>query len=365
MKNIIIILGGFLFLFFLPIESDSFREALFSGVELLHNYARGHVLTSLLPAFLVAGAIGAFVRKDQVIRYLGGDVKKYISYFVASFSGAILTVCSCTILPLFAGIRKRGAGLGPAIVFLVAGPAINIIAILLTFSVLGTAMGVARITFAVLLAILVGVTMQLIFREKSMQDNLVNAGEKNSVKTSIVAIFIVLLFAIIIIGGLDIDSFIKSIIILSLILSITLIAIFGFKKSNTKKWINESWQFIKSLAPVLFLGIFIAGFVMPLLPPDIISDLVGKNSIYANLIAAFFGVFMYFSTLTEIPIVDVLISSGMNKGPALALLLAGPALSLPKLLVLRTILGNKKTIVYALLAGLYSAIAGFVFGFLI
>ncbi len=363
LKNISIVLGGFFLLYFLPVESNTFREALFAGVELLHNYARFHVITSLLPAFLIAGAIGTFVKKEQVLKYLGGDVKKYISYLVAAFAGAVLTVCSCTILPFFAGIRKRGAGLGPATVFLVAGPAVNIVAILLTFSVLGVPMGVARIVSAIFMAIAVGASMQLIFREKSTKESIVNETEEKNVKGSTAFIFILLLLGVIVIGGLSVDTFLKNIALFLLVVLISLIAVFGLKKDASKMWISESWDFIKSLAPVLFFGIFIAGFITPLLPPEIISNLVGQNSVSANLISAFFGVFMYFSTLTEIPIIETLIGSGMNKGPALALLLAGPSLSLPKLLVVRTILGNKKMITYALLSGFYAALAGLIFGF--
>ncbi len=361
-KSVFTIIGGFLILFFLPIENNSFKEALFAGIELAHNYARWHVVTSLLPAFLVAGAISAFVRKEQILKYLGGDVKKYISYLVASFSGAVLTVCSCTILPLFAGIRKRGAGLGPATVFLIAGPAINVVAVLLTFSILGVSMGVARIFFALLMAIAVGASMQLIFKEKSFKESIVKETQENNVKGSTAFVFILLLLGVIVVGGLNVSVFLKNIVLLILVILISLTVFFGLKKDATKMWFNESWDFIKSLAPILFFGIFIAGFITPLLPPEIISNLVGQNSVSANLISSFFGVLMYFSTLTEIPIIDALIESGMNRGPALALLLAGPSLSLPKLLVVRTILGNKKMVTYALLSGFYAALAGFIFG---
>ncbi len=361
-KKVIFIIGGFLILFFLPINLPVFREAIFSGIDLLHNYARNHVLASLLPAFLIAGAIAAFIKKEQVLKYLGGGVKKYISYSIASLSGAVLTVCSCTILPLFAGIRKNGAGLGPAIAFLFAGPAINIVAILLTFSVLGIEIALARLVFAFVLAIAIGISMQIIFKEKSKEINLVKEEKGENISKGLVFFFILLLLSIIVVNGLNIDILLKGVIFIFLLLSIFIITLFGFKKDDLQKWIKESWGFIKTLAPVLFIGIFVAGFVMPLLPPETISGLVGSNTVLANLIAAFFGIFMYFSTLTEVPILDVLMERGMSSGPALALLLAGPSLSLPNLLVIRSILGNKKTLVYAVIAGLYSAIAGLIFG---
>ncbi len=361
-KKIAFIVGGFLVLFFLPVDLPIFREAFFSAIDLLHNYARNHVLTSLLPAFFIAGAIAAFIKKEQILKYLGGGVKKYISYSVASVSGAILTVCSCTILPLFAGIRKNGAGLGPAIAFLFAGPAVNIVAVLLTFSVLGVEIALARLGFAFILAIITGLSMQAIFKEKSREAELVKEKKGENINQGLVVIFILLLLSVIIVNGMNIDVFLKSIILALLVLFVLGIALFGFKKQDSRKWMQESWKFVKTLAPVLFVGIFIAGFVMPLLPPEMIGGLVGSNSILANLTAALFGVFMYFSTLTEVPILSVLTERGMNQGPALALLLAGPSLSLPNLLVIRKILGNKKTLVYATLAGVYSAIAGLIFG---
>ena len=361
-KKITIIAATFLFLFFLPVELPAFREAVFSGIELLHNYARNHVLTSLLPAFLIAGAIASFVKKEQILKYLGGDVKSHVSYSVASVSGAVLTVCSCTILPLFAGIRKNGAGLGPATAFLFAGPAVNIVAILLTFSILGVEIALARLGFAFILAIITGFSMQAIFKEESKRDELVKEQKKGGINQKLVFFFIFLLLLIIVLGRVEMSFLLKSVTLSTLILLILIIAAFGFKKEESYNWIKESWGFVKVLAPVLFAGIFIAGFVTPLLPPEIISGLVGSNSILANLTASFFGVFMYFSTLTEIPILSVLMDRGMNQGPALALLLAGPSLSLPNLLVVRSVLGNKKTLVYALLVGFYSALAGFVFG---
>ncbi len=359
-KKAVSVIAVFLLLFFLPVDSPWFREAFFSGIELVHSYARGHVLGSLLPAFFIAGAIAAFVKKEQILKYLGGGVKKYISYSVASMSGAVLTVCSCTILPLFASIRKNGAGLGPATTFLFAGPAINIVAILLTFSVLGVQMAVARLLFAFIIAILTGISMQAIFREQSKQIDLVK--NDNNSNQGVVVLFIVLLLSVIVVKGISMGILLKSIIFLLLTLLVTTTFLFGFKKEDRKKWAEESWDFIKTLAPVLFIGVFVAGFVMPLLPPETISSLVGNNSIIANLIASFFGIFMYFSTLTEIPILHALIESGMGKGPALALLLAGPSLSLPKLLVVRRVLGVKKTVIYALPAVTFSAVAGIIFG---
>ena len=365
--NIFILLVGlFLFFYFMPMESALFTGAILSGFKLLNEYAREHILTCLLPAFFIAGAISVFIKKDFILRYLGGQAKKYISYSLASVSGAILAVCSCTILPLFASIRKRGAGLGPAVTFLFSGPAINIAAIFLTMSVLGFKIGLARIISAILLSILVGLSMQAIFREKAGKGGLFTEEYKEiKVGKKVLVIFFIAMIGVLVVNGLQIDQVIKYSLMILLALTATAIAIFKFRQETTKEWLKETWTFTKMLLPILFVGVFIAGFIMPFLPQTLIEKVVGSNSIIGNLVASIFGAFMYFSTLTEIPILQALIAKGMSKGPALALLLAGPSLSLPNMLVIRKVLGNKKTSVYILLVIVYSTIAGLVFGSLV
>lgn len=365
--NIFISLVGlFLLFYFMPMDSTLFTGAILSGFKLLNEYARQHVLTCLLPAFFIAGAISVFIKKDFILRYLGGETKKYIAYSLASVSGAILAVCSCTILPLFAGIRKRGAGLGPATTFLFAGPAINIAAIFLTMSVLGYEIGLARVISAILLSILVGLSMQAIFKEKTeMSDLFIEKSKDIAVSKKVLIIFFIAMIGVLIVNGLQIDKTIKYLIMILLLIITVIIAIFKFQKETGKEWLKETWSFAKMLLPVLFVGVFFAGFIMPFLPQELIQRFVGSNSVFSNLISAIFGAFMYFSTLTEIPILQALIAKGMNQGPALALLLAGPSLSLPNMLVLRKILGNKKTAVYVLLVIFYSTLAGLIFGNLI
>jgi uncharacterized membrane protein YraQ (UPF0718 family) len=362
-KIFLLLLGLFLLFFFMPIESGLFSGAILSGFQLLHEYAREHVLTCLVPAFFIAGAISVFVQKEFVLRYLGGQAKKYISYSLASISGSILAVCSCTILPLFAGIRKRGAGLGPAITFLFSGPAINIAAMFLTISVLGAPIGLARIISAVSMSILVGISMQLIFREKPEAGEL-QIGKYQEVQMSktVIGSFFIALIGILIVNGLQMDATIKWGLMILLALVTLGIAVFLFQKQTRTEWLKETWSFTKTLLPILFIGVFVAGFIMPFLPESLIVTLVGANSISANVVSAIFGAFMYFSTLTEIPILQALIAKGMHQGPALALLLAGPSLSLPNMLVIRKILGTSKTVVYVLLVILYSTIAGLLFG---
>jgi len=350
-------------LYFVPSSAGWFRTSILSAFALLHEYARQHVLTCLVPAFFIAGAIAVFIQKEKVMKYLGHEAKMYVSYGVASVSGAILAVCSCTILPLFAGIRKRGAGLGPAVTFLFAGPAINIAAMFLTLSILGFEIGIARIVSAISLSILVGLTMALIFREKVEDGLVVLESEESKISNSVLFVFFGLMVGVLVVSGLQIDILLRYSIMGVFTFGVVGLVLWKFKDGVTRKWFEETWGFAKVLLPLLFIGVFIAGFIMPLLPQTLIEGLVGKSTITGNLIASIFGAFMYFSTLTEIPIVQALISKGMASGPALALLLAGPSLSLPNMLVIRKILGTGKTLTYVCLVIVYSTIAGLVFGF--
>lgn len=357
------IIGIFSIFYFVPYGSKWFNDSVVSGVNLLNDYAKQHVLTCLVPALFIAGAIAVFIKKDKVLKFLGSDAKKYVSYGVASVSGAILAVCSCTILPLFAGIRKRGAGLGPAITFLFSGPAINIAAMFLTISVLGVQIGIARIISAIILSILVGLTMAVIFREKTEKGKLFIQNDTNfKISGKTVSAFFVFMIGILIVNGLQIDKNIKYISMIVLTIGVVFLASFKFGKDARNEWLKETWSFSKLILPLLFAGVFVAGFIMPLLPEKIITNLVGSNTVIGNVIASIFGAFMYFSTLTEIPILQALIAKGMHSGPALALLLAGPSLSLPNMLVVRGVLGTKKTAVYVGLVILYSTIAGLIFG---
>lgn len=364
-KTLLLLVGTFLLFYFMPMGAERFEGALLSGFELLHEYAREHILTCLLPAFFIAGAIAAFVKKEVILRFLGGKAKKHIAYGLASVSGIALAVCSCTILPIFAGIRKRGAGLGPATTFLFSGPAINIAAIFLTLNVLGFQIGIARIVAAVLLAVLVGLSMQLIFREKPEEGALHTGKEEGAgIKKSILALFFLSLLGILIVNGLQVGETIKYTVIAAFSLVVVGIAVFQFQKETRNAWLKETWNFTKLILPVLFIGVFVAGFIMPFIPERLVENIVGDNSVLGNIVASVFGIFMYFSTLTEVPILQALTEKGMHHGPALALLLGGPSLSLPNMLVIRKVLGNKKTSVYILLVIIYSTIAGLIFGYL-
>ncbi len=345
-------------------ESSFISESIFfSGFDLLNEYVREHILFCLLPAFFIAGAISVFVKKSAILKYLGDEAKKPVSYSIASVSGSVLAVCSCTILPMFAGIRKRGAGLGPATTFLFSGPAINIAAIFLTISVLGLEIGLARIIAAILIAILVGVSMQAIFREK-VEEKKIFLEEENEegVSKNIVIVFFLSMVGVLVVNGLQIDQTLKYVITALLVLVVVGIAVVKFEKKTRNAWLLETWNFTKMLMPYLIIGVFIIGTITPFIPQEMIESLVGSNTIMGNFIASVFGAIMYFSTLTEIPIIQALTENGMYKGPVLALLLAGPSVSLPNMLVIKRVLGNLKTGVYILLVVLYSTLAGLIFG---
>lgn len=409
--------------FYLPVGQHRFDNAVLEAFHLVKWYAQEHVLLCLVPAFFIAGAIGVFISQASVMRYLGVDANKILAYGVASVSGSILAVCSCTILPLFAGIYRMGAGLGPATAFLYSGPAINVLAIVLTASVLGPEFGIARGGGAVLFSVVIGAAMAIIFRkdEKAQaavqmvlpEDETVRPLWQNALYFfSMVGILVfanwgkpqdasglwasiysakwlltsgfALAFAAILVFWFNVKAwkvtiagFLVAIAALSLpnhptfaftigFLGLSVIA--GLSTDETGKWFSSSWDFAKQILPLLLIGVFIAGILLGrvgqegLIPSEWVAAAVGGNSLRANFFASFAGAFMYFATLTEVPILQGLIGNGMGKGPALALLLAGPALSLPNMLVIRSVLGTKKTVVFVCLVIVMATISGLIFG---
>jgi hypothetical protein len=372
-----------LILYFIPFSSPLIHQALIEAFEMLLDYVKAHVLFCLIPAFFIAGAITVFINQQSVIKYLGPKAKKIVSYSVASVSGAILAVCSCTILPLFKGIYKKGAGLGPAISFLYSGPAVNVLAIVLSFKVLGVKLGVARTIGAILFAFIIGLLMHLIFKKEDEQrlanDNMFTVvEEENPRKLWQETLYMAVMILILIVlnwapskGNIAIWDFIyriKYYISLGLGLILALILIFWFKKDELSNWVVATRDFALQIVPLLFFGVLLAGFLLgrpghnALIPSKWIASLVGGNSIFANFFASISGALMYFATLTEIPILQGLLGAGMGQGPALALLLAGPSLSLPSILVISGELGWKKTLTYVGLVVVMSTIAGLIFG---
>ena len=414
----------------MPIESARFTEAILAMFDLAKWYAQEHVILCLLPAFFIAGVIAVFVSKGAVMKYFGAKAKKWIAYTVASLSGAILAVCSCTILPLFSSIHKRGAGLGPAIAFLYSGPAINILAIILTARILGFEMGVARVVGAVVFSIVIGSAMSFIYRKEEKvkreeQMSFPNIPEKRPMwqtafhfftlvlilvfanwgkpaegvtsglwyllwayKWYITSAFGLLLvyslIAILKIKWLHVllaviattaSAFLSSSPLIPMVVGIgalSVITLIDKKDEDNKEWTIASWEFAKQIMPLLGIGVLIAGFLLGsthgdtaiagIIPNEWIANLVGGNSLFSNFFASIVGAFMYFATLTEVPILQGLMAAGMGKGPALALLLAGPSLSLPNMLVIRGVLGTQKTLVYVALVVVMATASGLIFG---
>ena len=437
LKTLFWIIAVFTAVFFLPLDSERFTTAVNATLDLAKWYAREHIVLCLLPAFFIAGVIAVFVSQGSVLKYFGANAKKWISYTVAAVSGGILAVCSCTILPLFTSIYKRGAGLGPAIAFLYSGPAISILSIILTARVLGFEMGVARVIGAVLFSVVIGLAMSFIFRneekaKKEEQMNIVPPPEKRPLwqtsfhfftlvlilvfanwgapaasdtglwygiftcKWYIVSVLSLLLCWSLVrilklralwvllgamatavsalLAGLFVSNA-KLVPLVPMIVAVTILSVillFDKREEDNREWALASWGFAKQIMPLLAIGVVTAGFLLGsthdntaiagIVPNSWIEWAVGGNSLLSNFFASFTGAFMYFATLTEVPIIQGLLASGMGKGPALALLLAGPSLSLPNMLVIRGVLGTKKTVVYVALVIIMATISGFVFG---
>ncbi|MCP5536553.1 MAG: permease [Akkermansiaceae bacterium] len=426
-KVLALIGGVFLAFFYLPVGTARFDNALMESLYLAKWYAREHVLLCLIPAFFIAGAIAVFVSQASVMKYLGATANKLMAYGVASVSGVILAVCSCTVLPLFAGIYRMGAGIGPASAFLYAGPAVNVLAIILTARVLGAELGIARAVGAIIFSIVIGVLMHLVFikeeKEKAARQAVAasqtgqdeeqrplwqnalyfasmigilvfaNWGKPDETtgmwsaiyqgKWMITSVFCLALGAMLILWlGVKWWKVVLTAIpvtLLALVLPeqpmfafaagvIGLSAFTSTDRGEAGEWFESSWGFAKLIMPLLLIGVLIAGALLGrvghegLIPSGWIANAVGGNSLAANFIASFAGAFMYFATLTEVPILQGLIGNGMGKGPALALLLAGPALSLPNMLVIRSVVGNKKTVVFVSLVIVMATFSGLIFG---
>ncbi len=433
-KKLVLIAAVFLGCFYLPVGFKRFDGAIMESLHLVRWYAREHVLLCLVPAFFIAGAISVFVSQASVMKYLGAKANKVLAYGVASVSGSILAVCSCTILPLFAGIYKMGAGLGPATAFLYSGPAINVLAIILTARVLGLELGIARAVGAIVFSIVIGLLMHLIYRkEEAAKANVQMASPEPEVKRPLWknAVYFASMVGILVFanwarsgdvravflccpGGLttyqvegtlvdqtdetvtivdttgkkqelpaellqDVEEVRKNnlyetihrirwVLVVGLLVAFLFMVGAWFGRGEIGEWVEATWGFAKQILPLLLLGVLVAGFLLGrpghegIIPTEWVNRAVGTNSVWANLFAAVAGAFMYFATLTEVPILQGLMGAGMAKGPALALLLAGPALSLPNMLVIRSVMGTQKTAVFVALVIVMATISGILFG---
>ena len=378
----VLIVVVFLAAYFLPLDWPRFNPAVMESLHMLKEYARQHVLLCLVPAFFIAGAITAFVNKGAVMKYLGPQASKPVSYGVASVSGSVLAVCSCTVLPLFSGIWKRGAGIGPASAFLYSGPAINVLAMVLTARVLGLEMGLARIIGALSFAVGIGLIMQLLFgREKDEMERtgFPSNSESSHRSSGQDLIYFGSMIAVMVfatwsrpaqpVGFFNAVYEIHWHLALASLLVLGYAVIRWFRSDERRQWIDETWIFVKQIFPLLVGGVLVAGFLLGrpqsgagVMPMKWVQQLVGGNSVGANLFASVFGAFMYFATLTEVPILQGLIGAGMGKGPALALLLAGPALSLPSMIVITSIMGKKKAFTYFALVIVMATVSGMIYG---
>jgi uncharacterized membrane protein YraQ (UPF0718 family) len=383
--KLLLIIFIFLACYYVPWGHPNIRQAGLEAFMMLQEYAREHVLTCLIPAFFIAGAIAVFVSQASVLKYFGASAKKFLSYSVASISGSVLAVCSCTVLPLFAGIYTRGAGIGPATAFLYSGPAINVLAIVLTARILGWQMGLARAVGAVIFAIITGLLMAFFFRKDDAaretgriyvpedEDKGRTLGQDAFHMLTMVMILVFAAFARPAPGSAWVWQIIfaaKWYITAFLLIVLFIMLKSWFTKDERISWVQSTWGFMKQIFPLLGAGVLVAGFMLgrpghsALIPEHYIQTLVGGNSLWANLFASVSGAFMYFATLTEVPILQGLIGAGMGKGPALALLLAGPALSLPNMLVIGGVMGVKKTITFCLIIVVLSTIAGMCYGWI-
>ena len=383
-SKLLLMVGAFAACWHLPLEELGDLSALGEGLKLLRWYAREHVLLCLVPAFFIAGAIAVFVSQAAVMTYLGPSARKLVSYPVAALSGGILAVCSCTVLPLFASIHKRGAGLGPATAFLYSGPAVNVLAVILTARVLGLELGVARAVGAVLFSVLIGLLMHLVFRKgevaRQAEGMVLTPDIETKRKLWQESAYFAAMLGILVFanwgkpaeGAAGIWAAVYSlrwVITAALTAALAVFVWRWFDKDERTDWIDSSWGFAKQIMPLLFAGVLVAGFLLGgpqggegVIPKHWVGTMVGGNSVGANLFASVAGALMYFATLTEVPILEGLLKAGMGKGPALALLLAGPALSLPNLLVIRSVLGNARTLVFTGLVVLLSTVAGLLYG---
>jgi len=339
-----------------------FYPILEAGFNAIIDYLASHTVFCLIPAFFIAGAMSTLIPKDKLLKYLGRDSPKYKAYPLAVVTGLLLAACSCTVIPLFAGIRKSGAGLGPAMVFLYTAPATNIVAVLYTGSLIGWDIAFSRIGFSVSFAILIGLTIGRVFPDKQVSTN---AGfgqvvEQSSVKR-LVFLFAALI-AILFVGTRIEIPWIRHSIEIVLVGIIALILWKMFTKSEFIDWMKETWGFVKTIGPLLIAGVFGSGVLIYLLPQDIISNYVGDNSLVALILPVTFGVFAYFPTLVEVPMANAFLQLGMAKGPLMAYLLADPVISLPSILAVRKYIGNKRIAIYVGMIVVLSIFGGFIYG---
>lgn len=427
LKKLYWIVGIFLVMYFLPLGSPKITFAILEAFKLLQWYVINHTLACVVPAMFIAGAISTFMSQASVMKYLGPDANRFMAYTVASVAGIVLAVCSCSVLPMFAGIYTMGAGLGPASAFLYSGPAINVMAVFLSARVLGFDIGLARVIGAVGFSFVIGLAMAFIFKhdehvrnKKAMEMPPPPAPTRPLWQTALYMLCMIMFLVfsdwyntndvtIRMKTGIEMkasiqystqdfievkeylpdgkravdavrlekkdlekvipeDNFVMRVHALKwwlaglMLVFILIMLKKWFTRNEIKEWMKATWDFGMMIVPLLFGGVFVTGFVGGILPEKAVAAFVGGNAFLSNFVASLIGALWYFATLTEIPIVEMLMRLGMGKGPALALLLAGPALSLPSILVINKIIGWRKTLAFCSLVVGLSTLVGFVFG---
>jgi len=383
--KLLAIIAAFGAAYLVPWGNDTIRRSGLEAFLMLQEYAREHVLTCLIPAFFIAGAIAVFVSQASVLKYFGAKARRILSYSVASISGTVLAVCSCTVLPLFAGIYTRGAGIGPATAFLYSGPAVNVLAVVLTARILGWQLGLARAVGAIVFAVITGLLMAFLFRKDDaaratgeifLPDEAETGRSLGQEAGFMATLVLILIFAAFARPSEGSSGIWPALFASKWYITAGLLIVMGFMlrgwfaAHERTAWVQSSWGFMKQIFPLLGAGVLVAGFMLgrpghpALIPEQAIQSLLGGNSLWANLFAALAGALMYFATLTEVPILQGLLGAGMGQGPALSLLLAGPALSLPNMLVIAGVMGVKKTAVFCAIVVVLSTAAGMMYGWM-
>ncbi len=353
---------------------DILYAVLMSGLLSVLEYLSEHVLTCLIPAFFIAGAIAAFIKKEAILKYFGPNVKKSVSYPIASVSGAILAVCSCTILPLFAGLYKKGSGIGPATAFLYSGPAINVLAIVYTANVLGYQLGLARAVAAISMAFVIAFLMSYLFKSHDRENDKKNMNDVNAEITEperpawIKLSFFGLLVGILIVGASGLGWAPKLAIVYVLTLFVAVILIYYYEKYEVTEWGYETWDLTIKIFPILIAGTFVVGVIAFFLPPETFRPYLGNNDLSSAFFGAVIGAILYMPTLLEVPIIGTTFgytSGVMGDAPALSLLLAGPSLSLPNMIVLFRIMEFKQWLAYIVIVVVLSTLMGFTYGLIV
>jgi len=324
-------------------------DVLMGGLYALKDYIALHVLTCLIPAFLLAGGIVTFVSREAIIGYLGAAARKLSSFSIAAGGSFFVAACSCTVIPVSSGIYYGGAGIGAAFILLWVAPAANILALVYTGQILGTQMVIARLASALLMSFAVGFVMAYAFyrEEKSRVSTIQISGGQLMTKKAIVLLLLLVAWLLAPNYIVSKGPYWQKVVVWAI--GLVVVAVYAWKTIDMEKlkaWLRETWWFVRIIFPLLLAGVFIVGIIGALLPQEWVETWLGGSGLRQSFLATMIGAITYFATMTEAPFVDTLMNLGMGKGPALALLLTGPGISLPNWLAIARVFGVKKALVY-------------------